>query len=91
VLAQFTCFTGTKVQILTQQALSRFTCFTGTNSTNADAAEALQAVSRQRRGGALAACFYYSVCLLGWYKSAKTDAAGAAGGLAAHQVRARAY
>ena len=48
---QFTCFTGTKVQILTLRPTScgalsttsaRFTCFTGPKSTNTDAASHIQ-------------------------------------------------
>ena len=59
-------------------------------SENADAAETLQAVSRQRRGGALAACFTTQfACLTGTKVQILTQQA--AGGFAAHLVRARAY
>ncbi len=84
---QFTCFTGTKVQILTPEELRRgatqvaaragdaftctqFTCFTGTKLVLL-----MQVAGDIAVPPALLAAA--SVYLLNWYKSTRTDAAGA--------------
>jgi hypothetical protein len=69
ICAEFTCFTGTKVQILTseEEICTRFTCFTGTKVQILTSCGGGAASARGSTGD------LYSVYLLYWYKSTNTD------------------
>ena len=78
---QFTCFTGTKVQILMQLRQAelgkrQFTCFTG---TKVQMMTQLGQLELGKRGPYRRASIQAAVYLLYWYKSTNTDAAGAGG------------
>jgi hypothetical protein len=69
ICAEFTCFTGTKVQILTseEEICTRFTCFTGTKVQILTSCGGGAASARGSTGD------LYSVYLLYWYKSTNPD------------------
>jgi hypothetical protein len=69
ICAEFTCFTGTKVQILTseEEICTRFTCFTGTPVQILTYYGGGAASARGSTGD------LYSVYLLYWYKSTNPD------------------